>query len=105
MTDETQFQLAAIVESTDDAIISKTPDGMIVSWNAGAQRIFGYTAAEALQKPVTILVPPELLDEEAKILDTLVAGRCIDHYETTRITKTGERVDVSLNISPLKDST
>ena len=98
-------RLAAIVESSDDAIISKTLEGIIKSWNAGAQRIFGYTAAEVIGHPITILIPPELREEENKILGILRAGGRLEHYETVRVTKTGTKVDVSLSISPIKDST
>jgi PAS domain S-box-containing protein len=103
--DEARLRHAAIVESSEDAIASVTLDGVITSWNAGAQRIFGYTESEAVGKPVTILVPPERPDEENKILETLKAGRRIDQFETVRVTKTGDRINVSLSISPIKDST
>jgi PAS domain S-box-containing protein len=103
--EEARFRHAAIVESSEDAIASVTLDGVIASWNAGAQRIFGYTESEAVGKPVTILVPPERLDEENKILETLKAGRRIDQFETVRVTKTGDRINVSVSISPIKDST
>jgi len=102
--EETRFRHAAIVESTDDAIASATPDGIIVSWNTGAQKIYGYTEAEAVGKPISVLVPPELPDEEHKILETLKTGGRIEHFETIRVTKTGKRIDVSLTISPIKDS-
>ena len=103
--EQARFRPAAIVESSQDAIISKNLDAVIVNWNAGAQRIFGYTEAEAVGQPITILVPPDLLDEENKILERLRAGGCIEHYETVRITKAGKKVDVSLSISSIKDST
>src|SRR5262249_15115172 len=77
----------------------------IVSWNGGAQQIYGYTEAEAVGKPITILVPPELRDEENKILERLRAGERIEHYETLRITKAGRRINISLSLSPIKDST
>jgi len=99
------FRLSAIVESSDDAIVSKTLDGVIVSWNASAERIFGYTETEAVGQPITILVPRELLDEENKILERLRAGERVEHYETIRVTKAGKRVGVSLSLSPIKDST
>jgi len=102
--EEARFRHAAIVESSEDAIVSGTLDGIIVSWNAGAQRIYGYTEKEAIGKPITILVPPELPDEENKILETLKAGGRIEHFETVRVTKTGERINVSLSISPIKDA-
>jgi len=104
LMDEARLRLAAIVESSDDAIISKTLDGTITSWNAGARRIFGYTEEEAVGQPVSILIPPELLDEEIRILETLSAGNRIEHYETVRVTKAGKKVSVSLTISPVKDS-
>ena len=103
--DEARFRHAAIVESSEDAIASVTLDGVIASWNAGAQRIFGYTESEAVGKSVTILVPPERPDEENKILETLKAGRRIDQFETVRVSKTGERINVSVSISPIRDST
>jgi len=102
---ESRFRLAAIVESSDDAIISKNLAAIITSWNAGAQHIFGYTHQEAVGQPITILVPPELYDEENKILERLSAGEHIDHYETVRVTKAGNKINVSLSISPIKDST
>ena len=104
LMDEVRLRLAAIVESSDDAIISKTLDGTITSWNAGAQRIFGYTEEEAVGQPISILIPPDLLDEENGILQTLRTGKRIDHYETVRVTKVGKKVNVSLSISSVKDS-
>ena len=97
-------RLAAIVESSDDAIISKNLNGVITSWNAGAQRMFGYTEAEVLGQSITTIIPPELRDEEAGILQRLRAGEHIQHYETIRVTKHGKKVDVSLTISPMRDS-
>jgi PAS domain S-box-containing protein len=105
MAEESRLRLAAIVESSDDAIISKTRDGIIVSWNAGAQQSYGYTEAEAVGKPIAILVPLELREEENKILERLRAGERIEHYETLRITKAGRRINISLSLSPIKDST
>ena len=105
LVDQSRFRLAAIVESSDDAIISKNLAAIITSWNAGAQHIFGYNEQEAIGKPITILVPPELLDEEQEILGRLKAGERIGHYETVRVTKAGEKVPVSLCISPIKDAT
>lgn len=95
--------MAAIVESSDDAIIGKTLDGIIRSWNGGAQRLFGYTPEEAIGRSITILIPPELLDEEQRILATLRRGERIEHYETTRLTKDRRRVDISLTVSPVRD--
>ncbi len=103
--EEARFRHAVIVESSEDAIISKSPDAVIVSWNAGAQRIFGYTESEAVGQPITILIPPESWDEENQILERLRAGERIEHYETTRVTKAGKKVAVSVTISPIKDST
>jgi PAS domain S-box-containing protein len=96
-------QMAAIVENSDDAIIGKTLDGVIRSWNTGAQRLFGYTPDEAIGKPITLIVPPTLLDEEQRILATLRRGERIEHYETTRVTKDGRRVEISLTVSPVRD--
>jgi len=103
--EEARFRHAAIVESSKDAIISKNLQAIITGWNAGAQRMFGYTEAEAVGQPITILIPPELWDEENKIVERLRAGGRIDHYETKRLTKAGKLVDVSLIIGPIKDST
>jgi len=103
--EESRFRHAAIIESSHDAIASGTLDGMIASWNTGAQKIYGYTEAEAVGKPISMLVPPELPDEENKILETLKSGHRIEHFETVRVTKTGKRINVSLTISPIKDST
>jgi len=105
LRDEARFRLAAIVESSEDAILSVTLEGVIVTWNPGAERMFGYTENEAVGKVVTLIVPPERLDEEDKILETLRAGGRIEQFETVRVSKTGERIDVSLSISPIKNST
>jgi len=102
--EEARFRHAAIIESSEDAIASGTLDGTIVSWNAGAERIYGYTEAEAVGKSITMLVPPELPDEENKILETLKTGGRIEHFETIRVTKTGKNINVSLTISAIKDS-
>ncbi len=98
-------QLASIVETSDDAIISKNLDGIIQTWNGGAARVFGYTAEEVVGKPVTILIPPERHDEEPGILARLRRGERIDHYQTVRRRKDGALIDVSLTVSPLKDKT
>ncbi len=97
-------RLAAIVESSDDAIVSKDLNGIITSWNAGATRLFGFTSEETIGKPVLILIPPELHDQETEILSRLRRGERIEHFETTRITKSGRRFDVSLTISPIRDA-
>jgi PAS domain S-box-containing protein len=96
-------RLAAVVESSDDAIISKNLDGIIMSWNKGAERILGYSAAEAVGKPITLLIPPGRLSEEIDIMAKLRAGERIDHFDTVRVTKNGTEIDVSLTISPIKD--
>src|ERR1700756_5667422 len=102
--EEGRFRHAAIVESSEDAIASGTLDGIIVTWNAGAQRMYGYTETEAVGKPITIILPPELRDEENKILETARSGGHISQFETVRVAKTGKRINVSLTISPIKDS-
>ena len=102
--EEARFRHAAIVESSEDAIILKDLEAVITSWNVGAEHIFGYTESEVLGQPITILIPPELQEEEKQILERLRAGGSIEHYETTRVTKAGNRVAVSLTISPIKDS-
>jgi len=102
-SDEMLSHLAAVIEYSDDAIITKTLKGVISSWNPGAQRLFGYTAAEAVGQPVTMLIPDNHLDEEPDILDRLRRGERIDHYETVRRRKDGELINVSLTVSPIKD--
>lgn len=97
-------QLAAIVESSDDAIIGKNLEGIITSWNGGAEQIYGYTADEVVGRSISILMPPECPNEEADIQERLQQGESIDHYETERIRKDGRRITVSLTISPIKDS-
>ena len=87
-------RLAAIVESSDDAIISKDLNGIIMSWNKGAERVFGYTAAEAIGQPVTMLMPEDRIDEEPGILDRIRHGERVDHYETVRQRKNGERLHI-----------
>jgi PAS domain S-box-containing protein len=97
------LRYAAIVESSDDAIIAKTLDGVISAWNAAAERMFGYREHEVIGQPITLIVPPDLYDEEHDILRRLRAGERVEHYETVRFTKAGERIDVSLTISPMRD--
>lgn len=97
-------RLSAIVESSDDAIVSKDLDGVITSWNAGAERIFGYAPEEVIGKPVTILIPEDRHDEEPGILERIRNGDRVDHYETIRRRKDGSLIDVSLSISPVRDS-
>ena len=96
--------LASIVESSDDAIISKDFDGIITSWNKGAQQIFGYTPEEVIGKPVTILMPPDRFDEETDILGRIRRGERIDHYETIRRRKDGKLLDISLTVSPMRNA-
>lgn len=104
MVEERMAHLAAIVDSSDDAIISKTLEGVITSWNAAAERIFGYNASEAIGRPITMLIPPDRPEEEPKIVERLKRGERVDHFETKRITKNGKILDVSLTISPVKSS-
>jgi PAS domain S-box-containing protein len=97
-------QLSAIVESSDDAIISKDLSGVIQTWNAGAERLFGYTAEEAIGRPVTLIFPADRENEEPDILARIVRGEPIDHYETVRRRKDGSLVDISLTVSPMRDA-
>ncbi|MBO0722028.1 MAG: PAS domain S-box protein [Blastocatellia bacterium] len=99
-----QARLAAIVESSDDAIIGTTLQGIITSWNKGAEKLFGYSEGEILGQPLTTLIPPERQGEEATILERLGRGERIDHYETVRLRKDGSTLNLSLTISPIKDS-
>ncbi|MGO9423642.1 PAS domain S-box protein [Roseiarcus sp.] len=95
---------AAIVESSDDAILSKDLDGVILSWNRGAERLFGYSAAEAIGQPVTLIIPRERHEEEPKILDTIRRGEPIHHFETVRQHKHGNLIDISLTVSPIRNA-
>jgi PAS domain S-box-containing protein len=97
-------RLAAIVESSDDAIIGKSLDGIISSWNRGAERLFGYTAEEAIGQHITLIIPPDRLDEESMILGKLRQGQRVDHFETIRMRKDRTLINISLTISPIKDS-
>jgi PAS domain S-box-containing protein len=97
--------LAAIVDSTDDAVIGKTLDGTIISWNKGAERIYGYDAAEVLGRPISILIPPDRTNELPAILARISRGERIDHYLTKRARKDGRVIDVSVTISPVQDET
>jgi PAS domain S-box-containing protein len=98
------LRLAAIVETSDDAIISKDLNGIITSWNAGAERLFGYTPLEVIGKSITILIPPDHLDEEPEVLARIRRGERISHFETVRRRKNGSLVDISLSVSPVKDA-
>ncbi len=102
---ETSQRLASIVELSDDAIVSKDLDGCVVSWNRGAERLFGYTAEEMIGKPIALLIPAERHDEEPTILERIRRGERIDHYETIRRRKDGSLVDISLSVSPVRDAT
>lgn len=102
--ERTRARLASIVESSDDAIVSKDLDGIIRSWNTGASNLFGFSAKEAVGRPITMIIPPELHDEEKRIIARLRKGERIEHYETVRMRKSGAKIDVSLTISPLLDS-
>ena len=102
---EAQARLAAIIESSDDAIVSKTLEGVIQTWNKGAERIFGWTADEVIGKPITIIIPPDRQEEEPQILARLRVGERVDHFETIRQTKDGRRIHVSVTISPIRDHT
>ena len=97
------WHLAAVVESSDDAIVSKRLDSIVQTWNPGAQRIFGYTAEEMIGQPITKLFPPELLGEEAHILEQVSRGERVHHYDTVRVRKDGKRINVSVTISPVRD--
>jgi two-component system, cell cycle sensor histidine kinase and response regulator CckA len=99
-----QERLAAVLESSDDAIIGMTLDGTITTWNRGAENLFGYSASEAVAKPVQMLLPPERADEEFEILTRIKKGERISHFETVRVQKDGKRIDVSVTISPIRDS-
>jgi PAS domain S-box-containing protein len=96
-------RLAAIVESSDDAIAGKDLNGIVTSWNRAAERMFGFTSEEIVGRSIMTIIPPELHDDEARILATIARGQSIDHFETVRLTKSGERIDVSLTVSPVRN--
>ncbi len=101
--DEFRLRLAAVVESSDDAIITETLEGLISTWNQGAERMFGYSAAEVIGKPILILIPPDRMEEEPIILEKIKRGERIEHFETVRRRKDGTLLDVALTVSPIKD--
>jgi PAS domain S-box-containing protein len=101
--EQARDQLAAIVEFSDDAIISKDLEGTITAWNRGAEKVFGYPASEVIGKPMLILIPPERIGEESDILARIRRGESVEHFETVRIRKDGEEIDVSATISPIED--
>ena len=101
---EGRERLAAIVESSDDAIISKDPNGMITAWNHGAEKVFGYSAAEAVGKPMLMLFPPDRVDEESDILACIQRGESVERFETVRVRKDGTKIDISATISPIRDA-
>jgi PAS domain S-box-containing protein len=101
--EEAQRRLAAIVESSDDAIVGKDLNGIVMSWNPGAEKMFGHSADEMIGRPITTIIPAELQEDERRILETIGRGERIEHFETVRLTKSGERIDVSLTVSPVKD--
>ncbi|MBK9711882.1 MAG: PAS domain S-box protein [Kouleothrix sp.] len=102
--DQARARLAAIVDSSEDAIIGKALDGTILSWNAGAERIFGYTAVEAIGRTIELLIPADRQDEEASILARIRAGERVAHFESVRVRKDGQPIDVALTISPIRDA-
>jgi PAS domain S-box-containing protein len=104
LAEKVRERLAAVVDSSDDAIVSKTLEGTISAWNHGAEKVFGYSAAEIVGKPVLVLLPPERIDEESDILTRIRRGESVDHFETVRVRKDGTRIDVSLSVSPIRDS-
>ncbi|HXP09677.1 MAG TPA: PAS domain S-box protein [Acidobacteriaceae bacterium] len=102
--EETRERLSLIVDSSDDAIISKTLDGIVTAWNRGAEKLFGYAAVEILGKSMLLLLPPERIAEEADILDRIAHGKSVEHFETVRVKKDGTAIDVSVTISPIRNS-
>jgi PAS domain S-box-containing protein len=101
--EKAQRRLAAIIEYSEDAIASKDLNGIITSWNKSAERLFGYKAEEIIGKPVTLIIPPELHDDEPRILEKIRGGERIKHFQTVRVHKNGQRIDVSLTVSPIRD--
>ena len=101
--EEERARFAAIVESSNDAIIGKTLDGMITSWNEAAERIYGYSAEEAIGQPISMLVPSDRPDEVPAILDSVRQGEKVEPFDTVRVTKDGRRLDISLTVSPIRN--
>jgi PAS domain S-box-containing protein len=101
--EQAQRRLAAIVESSDDAIIGQDLSGIVLSWNPGAERIFGYSANEMIGRPITLIIPQDLKEEDQRILEVIGLGERFEHFETVRLTNNGERIDVSLTVSPVRD--
>ena len=101
-TEEVRERLAAVVDSSDDAIISKTLDGTITAWNRGAEKVFGYSSAQAVGQPMRILIPPERANEESEILARISRGESVEHFETVRVRKNGAYIDISATISPVR---
>jgi PAS domain S-box-containing protein len=102
--EETRARLAAIVESSEDAILSKNLDGIILTWNRAAEKMYGYPAAEVVGRPISLLIPPERAGEVSALLDRLRRGERVENYETVRLRKDGARIEVSLNLSPMPDA-
>jgi len=102
---EASQRLAALVESSDDAIIGKDLNGIVTSWNSSAESMFGFTAQEMIGRSIATIIPPQLHDDESRILSTIARGERIEHFETVRMTKSGENIDVSLTVSPVRDET
>src|ERR1700704_6485914 len=100
--DAAQLHFAAIVASTHDAIISQDQAGIITSWNRGAERIFGYSEAEAVGQSIRLIVPPDLYQAEDDVLLRIRTGESVEHYETVRVRKDGQRIEVSLTVSPIR---
>jgi PAS domain S-box-containing protein len=98
------LRLAAIVESSDDAIVSKDLNGIITSWNKGAEKLFGYSADEAVGRSITMLIPPDRLPEEDMVLGRIRRGERVEHFDTVRRRKDGSLVPISLTVSPIKDA-
>src|SRR6185312_14357648 len=97
--------LAAIVDSSEDAIVSKSLEGVITTWNTSAERLFGYTAKEAVGQHISLIIPPNRRDEETTILAKIRRGERIEHFDTVRVSKNGAALDISLTISPVRDAT
>src|SRR5262245_3579338 len=102
--EEDRQLIAAIVDSADDAIISKNLSGIVISWNNGAERLFGYAAGEIIGKSITLLIPPHLRQDVRKVCDRLGRGERIEHFETTRVRKDGRLISISLSISPVRNA-
>src|SRR5437899_2617078 len=103
-SDDAAARLAALLQSSDDAIVSKTLEGIITSWNPAAERMFGYAAVEAIGQSILIIIPPDRCQEEEYVLDRIRRGESVEHFDTVRVDRRGQRIPISLTVSPIRNA-